>query len=156
MNETATDQDTTERADGAAPGFSAEERAAMQARAAELRAAAKRGAKSADAEADALAKIAAMDEPDRGMAERVHALVKQRFPQLTALTWYGMPAYAADGRTIFFFKPGGKFRMRYSTLGFSDRAALDDGDMWPSEFALLRWSDAVEARITELVRTAIG
>ena len=127
----------------------------MQARAAELKAAAKRGAK-ADAEEEALAKIAAMDQPDRDMAERLHALVKTRFPELTALTWYGMPAYAADGRTIFYFKPGGKFRMRYSTLGFSDKATLDDGDMWPSEFALLRWSDAVETRIEDLVRTAIG
>lgn len=154
MTQTETQQ--TGRTGSTAPQFTPEERAAMKARAAELKAAAKRGARSAEAEADALAKIAAMDEPDRGMAEALHALVKDRFPELSALTWYGMPAYAKDGRTLFFFKPGGKFKMRYSTLGFSDKAGLDDGDMWPSEFALLRWSDAVEARIIELVRDAVG
>lgn len=139
-------------------GFSAEERAAMQDRAAELKAAARRGTKAnkADGERDLLAKIAAMDEPDRTMAEQVHALVTATAPELTPQTWYGMPAYAHDGKVLFFFKPGRKFKMRYSTLGFSDKAGLDDGDMWPSEFALLRWSPEVEARIAALVQQAIG
>jgi uncharacterized protein YdhG (YjbR/CyaY superfamily) len=139
-------------------GFSAEERAAMQERAAELKAAARRGAKAskADGESDLLAKIAAMDEPDRTMAEQVHALVSATAPELTPQTWYGMPAYALDGKVVFFFKPGGKYKMRYSTLGFTDKARLDDGDMWPSEFALPRWSEDVEARIAALVQRAIA
>jgi uncharacterized protein YdhG (YjbR/CyaY superfamily) len=139
-------------------GFTAEERAAMQDRAAELKAAKRRGPKAdkADGEADLLAKVAAMEEPDRGMAERFHALLSAMPGDLTPQTYYGMPAYAKDGKVICWFKPGGKFRMRYSTLGFSDKATLDDGDMWPSEFALLHWTPAVEARITELVQRAIA
>jgi uncharacterized protein YdhG (YjbR/CyaY superfamily) len=136
-------------------GFSAEERAAMHDRAAELTAA-RRGPKAkADGEGDLLAKIAAMGDADRAMAEQVHALITATAPELTPQTWYGMPAYALDGKVVFFFKPGEKFKMRYSTLGFSDRARLDDGDMWPSEFALLRWSPDVEAQISALVRRAI-
>jgi uncharacterized protein YdhG (YjbR/CyaY superfamily) len=144
--------------DTTSAGFSAEERAAMQDRAAELMAASRRGTKAgkADGESDLLAKIAAMDEPDRTMAEQVHALITATAPELTPQTWYGMPAYAQDGKVIFFFKPGRKFKMRYSTLGFSDKAGLDDGDMWPSEFALLRWSADVEARIAALVQQAIA
>jgi uncharacterized protein YdhG (YjbR/CyaY superfamily) len=143
---------------GAGAGFTAEERAAMQDRAAEIKAAKRRGPKvgKADGEAELLAKIAAMNEQDRAMAERFHALLSTMPGDLTPQTYYGMPAYAKDGVVVCWFKPGGKFRMRYSTLGFSDKARLDDGDMWPSEFALLTWSDAVEARITELVQRAIG
>jgi uncharacterized protein YdhG (YjbR/CyaY superfamily) len=139
-------------------GFSAEERAAMKERAAELKAASRRGTKAskADGERDLLAKIDAMDEPDRTMAQQVHALIASIAPELTPQTWYGMPAYAQDGKVVFFFKPGQKYKMRYSTLGFSDKARLDDGDMWPSEFALVRWSADVEARITALVQRAIA
>jgi uncharacterized protein YdhG (YjbR/CyaY superfamily) len=143
---------------GSRDGFTAEERAAMHDRAVEIKAAKRRGPKAekADGEADLLAKVAAMDEPDRAMAERFHALMSAMPGDLTPQTYYGMPAYAKDGKVVCWFKPGGKFRMRYSTLGFSDRAQLDDGDMWPSEFALLHWSDAVEARITDLVQRAIA
>jgi uncharacterized protein YdhG (YjbR/CyaY superfamily) len=151
---TRTENDT----DDAGTGFTAEERAAMQDRAAELKAAKRRGSKpdKTDGEADLLAKIAAMEEPDRAMAERFHALLSAMAGDLTPQTYYGMPAYAKDGKVICWFKPGGKFRMRYSTLGFSDRAHLDEGDMWPSEFALLHWTDAVESRITDLVQRAIA
>jgi uncharacterized protein YdhG (YjbR/CyaY superfamily) len=151
---------TTNEIDSTGPGagFTAEERAAMQDRAAEIKAAKRRGPKvgKADGEAELLAKIAAMNEQDRAMAERFHALLSAMPGDLTPQTYYGMPAYAKDGVVVCWFKPGGKFRMRYSTLGFSDRAALDDGDMWPSEFALLHWTDAVEARITELVQRSIA
>jgi uncharacterized protein YdhG (YjbR/CyaY superfamily) len=141
----------------AAGGFSAEERAAMKDRAAELKAA-KHGATTnrADGERALLDKVAAMDEPDRGMAERLHALLSATVPELAPQTWYGMPAYAKDGKVVLYFKPGQKYKMRYCTLGFSDKAALDDGDMWPSEFAVTRWSDEVEARITALVQRALG
>jgi uncharacterized protein YdhG (YjbR/CyaY superfamily) len=155
-----TTTETTNEIDsaGSSAGFTAEERAAMQDRAAELKAAKRRGSKAdkADGEADLLAKIAAMDEPDRGMAERFHTLMSAMAGDLTPQTYYGMPAYAKDGKVICWFKPGGKFRMRYSTLGFSDKARLDDGEMWPSEFALLHWTDGVEARITDLVQRAIA
>lgn len=138
-------------------GFSAEERAAMHDRAAELKAA-KRGSKGTreDGERELLAKVGAMSEPERGMAERLHALITATVPELSPQTYYGMPAYAKDGKVLFWFKPGQKFRMRYSTIGFSDRAKLDDGDMWPAEFALTRWSDEVEARVAELVQRALG
>jgi uncharacterized protein YdhG (YjbR/CyaY superfamily) len=138
-------------------GFSAEERAAMHDRATELKAA-KRGAKASreDGERELLAKVEAMVEPDRGMAERLHALITAAVPELSPQTYYGMPAYAKDGKVVLWFKPGQKFKMRYSTIGFSDRARLDDGDMWPSEFAVTRWSDEVAARVTELVRRALG
>jgi uncharacterized protein YdhG (YjbR/CyaY superfamily) len=139
-------------------GFTAEERAAMKERAAELKAAARRGTKAskADGESDVLAKIAAMDEPDRTMAQQVHALISATVPELSPQTWYGMPAYAKDGKVVCFFKPGQKYKMRYSTFGFSDKARLDDGDMWPSEFALVQWSAEVEDRIAALVRRAIA
>ena len=142
--------------DGSGAGFTAEERAAMRDRAAEIKAAKRPKAEKADGEAELLAKIAAMNDRDRPMAERFHALLSAMPGGLTPQTYYGMPAYAKDGVVVCWFKPGGKFRMRYSTLGFSDKARLDDGDMWPSEYALLTWSDAVEARITELVQRAIG
>jgi uncharacterized protein YdhG (YjbR/CyaY superfamily) len=139
----------------AAAGFSAEERAAMKDRADELKAA-RRGSKASkpDGEKDLLAKIESMDEPDRSLAQQVHALISATAPELAPQTYYGMPAYAKDGKVLCFFKPGQKFKMRYSTLGFTDRAKLDDGDLWPSEFAVLRWSEEVATRIAELVRTA--
>ena len=138
-------------------GFSAEERAAMKERAAELRAEGKKGAKKADGLQDLLDKIAAMAPPDRALAERVHVTVTAAAPQLTPKTWYGMPAYAnPEGRPVVFFQDAGKFKYRYSTLGFQDSADLDDGDMWPVAFALVQWSPAVEKKVTELVKAAIS
>ena len=133
-------------------GFTAEERAAMRERARELKA---EGAR-ADGESEVLAKIAEMDEHDRAMAERVHAVVKASAPDLTPRTWYGMPAYAKDDKVVCFFKNAGKFKMRYATFGFSDKANLDDGDMWPSEFALKDVTAAVEAKIGKLVKQAVS
>lgn len=129
----------------------------MQDRAAELKSA-RRGAKASkqDGEQELLTKIAAMDEQDRSLAQQVHALISAAAPELTPQTYYGMPAYAKDGKVLCFFKPGGKFKMRYSTLGFTDRAKLDDGDLWASEFAVRAWSDEVAARIEALVRAAAG
>ena len=136
--------------------FTDEEKSAMKERARELKAE-KRRSKSAaneDPEAELLAKLAEMPGPDRAMGERIHAIVKEHAPTLSPRTWYGMPAYARDGKIICFFQPAGKFKARYSTLGFNDDAALDDGDMWPTSFALKAWSAAVEDRVNELVRTA--
>jgi uncharacterized protein YdhG (YjbR/CyaY superfamily) len=140
----------------ASEGFSDEERAAMQERAQELKAG-RRGprSKQADGEADVLAKIAEMDEPDRAMAERLHALVKMVAPDLSPKTWYGMPAYAKDGKVVCFFQGAQKFKTRYATLGFSDTANLDDGDLWPSAFALKAWTPAVEERVGALVKAAV-
>ena len=135
-----------------ATGFTAEERAAMKERVRELKAA----ANAADGEADVLAKIAQMPEPDRAMARRLHALIRAAAPGLAPRTWYGMPAYAKDGNVLCFFQPGSKFKTRYSTLGFSDKAKLDDGAMWPSTYALAKLTAAEEARITALVRKAVG
>ena len=135
-----------------ATGFTAEERAAMKERVRELKAA----ANAADGEADVLAKIAQMPEPDRAMAKRLHALIRAAAPGLAPRTWYGMPAYAKDGNVLCFFQPGSKFKTRYSTLGFSDKAKLDDGAMWPSTYALAKLTAAEEARITALVRKAVG
>ncbi len=136
----------------ASPGFSAEERAAMRERARELRA----EAASADGERDVLAKIAAMPEPDRAIATTIHALIKAAAPELVPKTWYGMPAYARDGNVICFFQNAAKFKARYQTLGFSDKANLDDGDMWPNSYAITRLTSAHEARITALVKKAVG
>jgi uncharacterized protein YdhG (YjbR/CyaY superfamily) len=133
-------------------GFSAEERAAMKERARELKAAAGK----ADGEADVLAKIAEMPEPDRVMAERLHAIVKASAPALSPRTWYGMPAYAMDGKVVCFFKCADKFKTRYATLGFSDRANLDEGAMWPTDFALKELTAAEEARIVALVKKAVS
>ena len=138
-------------------GFSAEERAAMKERAAELRAAGKKGAKQADGAQAVLDRIAQMAPEDRALAERVHVAVTTNAPELTPKTWYGMPAYAnADGKVVVFFQDAGKFSYRYSTLGFQDAANLDDGDMWPASFALRQWSPAVEKRVAELVKTAVS
>ncbi len=139
-------------------GFTAEERAAMRARAAELKADARRasGAEKADGETDVLAKIAEMPESDRAMAARLHALVKATAPALSPRTWYGMPAYARDGDVICFFKSSHKFKARYATLGFSDKANLDEGAMWPTDFALKRLTAAEEERIQALLKKALS
>jgi uncharacterized protein YdhG (YjbR/CyaY superfamily) len=138
-------------------GFSAEERAAMKERAAELRAEGKKGAKKADGLQDVLDAIAKMAPADRALAERVHLAVTTAAPDLTPKTWYGMPAYAnADGKVVVFFQDSGKFKYRYSTLGFQDTANLDDGDIWPASYALLQWSPAVEKKVVALVRAAVS
>ena len=125
----------------------------MKERARELKAA--RSGK-ADGEADVLAKIAEMPEPDRAMAERLHAIIKTAAPELSPRTWYGMPAYAKDGKVVCFFQSAAKFKSRYATLGFSDKANLDDGTMWPTSFALKELTAADEARITALVKHAVS
>jgi uncharacterized protein YdhG (YjbR/CyaY superfamily) len=144
---------------GTAPkGFTDEERAAMRARAAEAKATARRGrsADEADGERDVLAKIAEMPEPDRTMAKRLHAIIKASAPALSPRTWYGMPAYAKDGQVVCFFQSAQKFKTRYATLGFSDKASLDEGDMWPTAFALKKLTPADEARIVTLVKRAVS
>jgi uncharacterized protein YdhG (YjbR/CyaY superfamily) len=133
-------------------GFTAEERAAMKERARELKAAT---AKS-DGESEVLAKIAEMPEPDRAMAERLHAIVKAGAPTLSPRTWYGMPAYALDGKVVCFFQSAQKFKTRYATFGFNDTANLDDGAMWPTAFALTELTPAAEARIAALVKQAVS
>ena len=138
-------------------GFSAEERAAMKARAAELRAEGKKGAKKADGLQEVLDKIAEMAPDDRVLAERVHVTVTATAPDLTPKTWYGMPSYAnADGKVVVFFKDSGKFKYRYSTLGFQEAANLDDGDIWPVEYAIQDWSPEVEKKVIELVTAAVS
>jgi uncharacterized protein YdhG (YjbR/CyaY superfamily) len=138
-------------------GFSAEERAAMKQRAAELRAEGKSGAKKADALQAALDSIAKMAPEDRALAERVHATVTSTAPQLQPKTWYGMPAYAnEDGKVVVFFKDAGKFKARYSTLGFEEAANLDDGPMWPTTYALTEWTPAVEKKVVALLKAAVS
>jgi hypothetical protein len=139
-------------------GFTDEERAAMKERAQELKAAARRGPRAgkADGEHDVLAKIAEMPEPDRAMAERLHALIKASAPALSPRTWYGMPAYAMDGKVVCFFQSAQKFKTRYATFGFSDTANLDEGAMWPTAFALKKLTAAEEARISALVKKAVS
>jgi uncharacterized protein YdhG (YjbR/CyaY superfamily) len=139
-----------------AGGFSAEERAAMKQRAAELRAEGKNGAKKADGLQAVLDAIAKMSEEDRAVAERVHVTVTATAPDLAPKTWYGMPAYAnADGKVVLSLKNSGKFGQRYSTLEFQDSAALDEGDIWPVGFAIVDWSPEVEEKVTELVARAV-
>lgn len=141
----------------ASSGFSAEERAAMRERAREVKAAQRRTpANKVDGEAEVLAKIAEMQESDRILAERLHAIIKHSAPDLAPRTWYGMPAYAKDGNVVCFFQPAGKFKARYGTLGFSDKANLDDGNMWPTYFALTQLTPADEARIVALIKQAAG
>jgi uncharacterized protein YdhG (YjbR/CyaY superfamily) len=138
-------------------GFTAEERAAMKERAAELRAEGKRGAKKADGLQAVLDKIAEMAPEDRALAERVHMTVTATAPDLSPRTWYGMPAYAdADGKVVVFFQDSGKFGYRYSTLGFQEAANLDDGDIWPVSYALTEWSAVVEKKVAKLVKTAVS
>jgi hypothetical protein len=139
-------------------GFTDEERGAMKERVKELKAAARRGprADKADGESDVLAKIAEMPKPDRAMAERLHAVIKGSAPALSPRLWYGMPAYAKDGKVVCFFQSAQKFKTRYATLGFSDQANLDEGAMWPSAFALTELTAADEARIGALVKKAVS
>jgi len=145
--------DTGDKAFG---GFSDEERAAMKEHAQELKTAARRGprAAKADGESEVLGKIAEMAEPDRVMAERLHAIIKASAPALSPRTWYGMPAYAKDGKVLCFFQPAQKFKTRYATFGFNDVANLDEGAMWPVAFALTELTAADEARIGALVKKA--
>jgi uncharacterized protein YdhG (YjbR/CyaY superfamily) len=138
-------------------GFTDEERAAMKERAQELKSVSRRGrGAKADGESDVLAKIVEMPEADRRMAERLHALIKASAPGLTPKTWYGMPAYAKDGKVVCFFQAADKFNARYATFGFNDTANLDDGTMWPTAFALTKLTAADEKTIAVLVRKAAG
>ena len=137
-------------------GFSAEERAAMKERARELKAEARASKDRVAGEKDVLAKIAEMPEPDRAMAERLHAIIKANAPALSPKTWYGMPAYAKDGKIVCFFKAAEKFQSRYATLGFEDAANLDEGAMWPTVFALTQLTAPDEERIAALVKKAVG
>jgi uncharacterized protein YdhG (YjbR/CyaY superfamily) len=139
-------------------GFTEDEKAAMKERAQELKAEARRGSRadSADGEKDVFAKIAEMPQPDRAMAERLHEIIRSSAPVLSPRTWYGMPAYARDGKVVCFFQSAHKFKARYATLGFSDQADLDDSAMWPTAFALKELTAAEEARISELVKRAVG
>jgi uncharacterized protein YdhG (YjbR/CyaY superfamily) len=132
--------------------FTAEERSAMRERARELKA----GARKTDGEAGVLAKINELPEPDRSMAKRLHVLVKASAPELSPRTWYGMPAYAKDGKVVCFFQSAQKFKTRYATFGFSDQANLDEGALWPTAFALKELTAASEARIGELVKKAVS
>jgi uncharacterized protein YdhG (YjbR/CyaY superfamily) len=146
-----------EKAENESDGFSAEERAAMKERAAELRAEGKKGAKRADGLQAVLDRIAEMAPEDRALAERVHVAVTATAPELSPKTWYGMPAYAnADGKVVVFFQDAAKFKVRYSTLGFQDAAKLDDDGMWPVSYALVKWSPVVEKKVVELVKAAIS
>jgi uncharacterized protein YdhG (YjbR/CyaY superfamily) len=135
-------------------GFSAEERAAMKARAQELKAEARANKDKAAGERAVLAKLAELPDPDRALGERLHAIIKASAPALSPKTWYGMPAYAKDGKVVCFFQAAQKFNSRYATLGFNDAANLDEGAMWPTSFALTELTAAEEARIAELVKQA--
>jgi len=137
-------------------GFTDDERAAMKERAQELKAEARANKDKAEGESAVLAKIAEMPEPDRAMAERLHAIIKASVPALSPKTWYGMPAYAKDGKVVCFFQGAQKFNTRYATLGFSDTANLDDGAMWPTSFALKELTATEEARISALVKKAVS
>jgi uncharacterized protein YdhG (YjbR/CyaY superfamily) len=139
-------------------GFAIEERVAMRERLQELQAEARRGqrADKTDGESAVLAKIAALPQPDRAMGERLHAIIKSNAPALSPKTWYGMPAYAKDGNVVCFFQSAQKFKTRYATLGFSDKAKLDEGHMWPTAFALKELTAAEEARIGALVKRAVS
>jgi uncharacterized protein YdhG (YjbR/CyaY superfamily) len=139
-------------------GLSDVERAAMKERTKELKAEARRGSRAgkADGEREVLDKIAEMPEPDRDMAERLHAVIKASAPDLAPRTWYGMPAYAKDGKVLCFFTPASKFKERYATFGFNATANLDEGNMWPTSWALTELTAAEEARIGELVKKAVS
>ena len=137
-------------------GFTDEERAAMRERAKEQKAEARADKKKAQGESDLLAKIAQMPEPDRAIAERLHEIVKASAPALSPKTWYGMPAYARDGKVVCFFQSAQKFDSRYATLGFSDEANLDEGSMWPTSFALKELTATEEAKISALVKRAVS
>jgi uncharacterized protein YdhG (YjbR/CyaY superfamily) len=142
----------------AGSAFTKEERAAIKEAVQEFKTEQRRvkGGEEVDVESEVLAKIAEMPEPDRKMAERVHAIIRANVPGLSPRLWYGMPAYSKDGKVICFFQPAGKFKTRYSTFGFSDKAHLDDGEMWPNSYALMQLTSAEEARIIELVKKAVS
>jgi uncharacterized protein YdhG (YjbR/CyaY superfamily) len=140
----------------ASKGFTDDERAAMKERTRELKAEESASKSKADGERDVLAKIAEMPGPDRAMGERLHAIIKASAPALSPRTWYGMPAYAIDGKVVCFFQSAQKFKTRYATFGFSDAANLDDGAMWPTAFALETLTASVEARIGALVKQAVS
>ena len=142
----------------AAPRVTAEEQAAMKAYADERKAAAGRGGKitKSDGEADVQAALAKMPPEDRALGEAVHALVGRTAPDLVPRTYYGMPAYAKDDKVVFWFKNASKFKQRYATIGFSDKAALDDGEMWPTEYAVTDWTPAVEKKVGTLIKAAVG
>lgn len=142
--------------DNTVSGFSDEEKAAMKERAKELKTEERSNRSKADGEKDVLAKIEEMIEPDQRMARRLHEIIKTYAPTLSSKTWYGMPAYAKEGKVICFFQSAQKFNSRYSTLGFSDSAVLDEGVMWPSSFALMEMTAAEETRIIELIKKAVG
>ena len=142
------------QSDTDADGFTAEERAAMKERAKEVKVA--KGGKKVDGTAEVLEKIAAMADADRVLAERLHEIITQAAPELTPKTWYGMPAYARDGKVVCFFQDAAKFKARYATLGFQEAANLDDGAMWPTSFALTKLTPAVEKQIVALVKKAVG
>ena len=158
MNDTQNSARSTTAKNKTSGGFTAEERAAMKEHAQELKTAARRGprAAKADGESDVLAKIAEMPEPDRSLGERLHAIITASAPALTPRTWYGMPAYAKDGKIVCFFQPAQKFKTRYATLGFNDAANLDEGAMWPIAYALTELTAADEARIGALVKQAVS
>ena len=158
MNDTQKSAKSTTAKSKTYEGFTDEERDAMKQRAKELKADARRGprAAKADGESEVLAKIAEMQEPDRVMAERLHAVLKASAPDLSPRLWYGMPAYAKGSDMICFFQPAQKFKTRYATLGFSDKANLDEGTMWPNAYALTELTAATEARIAELVNRAVS
>ncbi len=158
MNATRKTAKNTSAIDKKFEGFTDEERGAMKERAKELKAGTRRGARAdkADGESEVLAKIAEMAEPDRALAERLHAVIKAGAPALSPKLWYGMPAYAKDGKVVCFFQCAQKFKTRYATLGFSDEANLDDGAIWPTSFALTKLTAADEARISALVKKAVS
>jgi uncharacterized protein YdhG (YjbR/CyaY superfamily) len=158
MNDTQKSAKSTTAKNKTSGAFTDEERAAMKERAREERATARRGprAAKADGESDVLTKIAEMRETDRAMAERIHAVIKASAPALSPRTWYGMPAYAKDGKVVCFFQSAQKFNTRYATLGFNDAANLDEGTMWPTAFALTELTAADEARIGALVKKAVS
>jgi uncharacterized protein YdhG (YjbR/CyaY superfamily) len=153
---TMSDKKTTQKSGTTAKGFTPEERAAMKERARELKAEARANKSRADGESDVLAKIAEMQGPDRAMAKRLHAIVKASAPALSPKTWYGMPAYAKDGKVVCYFQSAQKFNSRYATFGFSDEANIDEGAMWPTSFALKELTAADEARIGALVKRAVS
>jgi uncharacterized protein YdhG (YjbR/CyaY superfamily) len=150
------DEKTTQKSGTTAKGFTPEERAAMKERARELKAEARANKNKADGESDVLAKIAEMQGSDRAMAKRLHAIIKASAPALSPKTWYGMPAYAKDGKVVCYFQSAQKFKSRYATFGFSDEANLDEGAMWPVAFALKGLTAAAEAKIGALVKKAVS
>jgi uncharacterized protein YdhG (YjbR/CyaY superfamily) len=158
MEDTQKPAESTAATDKKFQGFTDEERGAMKERAQELKAATRRGpgGKKVDEESAVLAKIADMSEPDRAMAERLHAIIKASAPALSPKLYYGMPAYAKDGKVVCFFQPAQKFKSRYATFGFNDTANLDEGTMWPTAFALMELTDADEAKIGALVKKAVS